>query len=335
METLKKIFAIIFSILFIGTAVIALVLFNLDRKAFTAETYQKAFARDDFYNKLPDVIAEAVTSGNSQNQLPIMVKGMSRDTWAAFFRTLLPPETLKVMGDDFLNSTFAYLNMKRNSVELSLTPLKLSMASDAGVQAVFTLLKSQPDCTLLQIGQMTIGLLARNEVQFCNPPQTIVPLLTPVIHGQMQLTAQVIPETFTLLSAPPANDPRLRLQKSRMAMRLSPVVPLVFLLLMTVLAVDSFKSLLNWWGIPFIITGGLAAAMSLIGAPIFGRVFQHILVKRMPVYLPSVLLGYASDLAAAMLRAFLNPMFWQGIILASIGVVMVIISIFIVLKEKK
>ena len=66
MSTLKKITAVLFAILFISSAVPALVLFNLDRKGFTAETYQKAFANADFYNKLPVVMAEAMLSTSTE-----------------------------------------------------------------------------------------------------------------------------------------------------------------------------------------------------------------------------------------------------------------------------
>ena len=44
MNSIKKIIGIIFAVLFVFTAVPALIFFNFDRRAFTAETYQKAFA---------------------------------------------------------------------------------------------------------------------------------------------------------------------------------------------------------------------------------------------------------------------------------------------------
>ncbi|MCE9646235.1 MAG: hypothetical protein K8S20_09575 [Chloroflexi bacterium] len=330
MDTLKKIIGTIFAILFILTAVFALILFNFDRKGFTAATYQKAFARDDFYNRLPAVMAEAVATGNTgPGQFPIAGGGMSQAAWEAFFRTLLPPETLQVMGDDILSSTFNYLNMKTDSVQLSLTPLKLSIVTDTGVQAVFSLLKTQPDCTLLQVGQMTVDMLTQSQIQFCNPPEAMIPLLTPVVQGQLQFTAAAIPDTFTLVSAPAENDPRDRLQTLRLIMRLSPILPLAFLLLMTLFTVKSLKSWLNWWGVPFFITGGLASLMSWSGAPIFGRLFERILVNRMPAYLPAILLDYASDLAAAMLNALLRPVLWQGIALTLIGLLMASSSFFI------
>lgn len=320
MNLLKKIFGILFTVLFIVTAVPALIFFNFDRRAFTAETYQKAFANNDFYGKLPVVMAEAMLTANTdQSQFPIVMRGMGKDAWESFFRTLLPQETLKMMGDNILSSTFAYLNMRTNSVQLSLIPLKTNMVSDSGVQAVFELLNTQTECTFEQIFQITMDLMTKSEMQLCKPPSELYPLLTPVIQEQMQFAALAIPDQVTLISAPAENDPRERLQTVRLLMRLSPLLPLGFLLMLTIAAVNSLKNWLRWWGIPFVITGLLACLMSLSGAPIFGTIFTGILVSRIPIYLPAILLDYANDLASAMLQALLNPILWQGLILFFLG----------------
>jgi hypothetical protein len=204
------------------------------------------------------------------------------------------------------------------------------MVSDLGVQAAFTLLDTQPDCTLEQIAQMTFGLLTKNEIQFCKPPSELYPILTPAIQGQMQLAALAVPDQLTLTSAPPEskNDPRMKLQTARMAMRLSPIFPLGFLLLMTILTVRSLKGWLSWWGVSFLITGVLASLMSLGGAPIFEAILQRILVNRMPVFLPAILLSYAGDLASAMLQALLRPVLWQGLGIAFIGFGMAVAGYF-------
>jgi hypothetical protein len=334
MDSLKKIIGIIFAVLFISTAVPALIFFNFDRRAFTAETYQKAFANADFYNKLPVVMAETMLSTSTDtNQLPVVMRGMSQQAWEAFFRIMLPPETLKVMGDDVLNSTFTYLNLQADSVQLSLVPLKTSMVSDLGVQAVYALLNNQPDCTFEQITQMAFDLLTKSEMQFCKPPAELVPMLTPAIQGQMQVATLAVPDQITLLSAPLENDPRVKLRTARMAMRLSPIFPLGFLLIMTMFTVNSLKSWLSWWGVSFSITGVLASLMSLGGAPIFGAVFQRILVNRMPAFLPVILLSYTSDLASAMLRALLSPVLWQGLGIALIGLGMATTGYFISAKK--
>ncbi|MBE0672897.1 MAG: hypothetical protein IH588_20150 [Anaerolineales bacterium] len=333
MDTLKKPLAVLCSILFMVTAVIALFLFNFDRRAFTAETYQKAFARNDFYNQIPGLMADTMTSSNAdQSQFPVVMRGMSREAWEAFFRSLLPPDVLKAMGDEVLTSTFAYLNMRTDSAQLNLTPLKTSLTSDTGAQAVLSLLGTLPECTFAQIAQMTLNLLSGGQIEFCNPPAELYPALTPIIQGQLQFTAAAIPDQVTIISAPPQNDPRQRLLDIRFFMRLSPMLPLAFLLGLTLFAVRSLKSWLTWWGIPFFITGSLAFVMSLIGAPVFGAVFQRILVNRMSIYLPSILLDYGSDLASAMLQALLTPILWQGLLLTLLGLGMAVAGYFV--KEK-
>ncbi len=88
METFKKSLAGLFAVLFVMSAVFALLLFNFEREGFSAETYRKAFAKDDFYNRLPTVLAEAMVT-TDQNQLPIVMSRMDVQAWDAFFRTIL------------------------------------------------------------------------------------------------------------------------------------------------------------------------------------------------------------------------------------------------------
>lgn len=333
METLQKPLAYSCAILFVITAVIALFFFNFDRSAFTAKTYQLAFARDDFYHKLPGVMADAMTSANAdQSQFPVVMQGMGRDAWETFFRSLLPPETLRVMGDEVLNSTFAYINMQADSAQLTLIPLKASLVGDAGVQAVLSLLGTLPACTFDQIAQMTLGLFSGGQIQLCNPPAELYPMLTPIIQGQLQFTAAAIPDQITIISAPPQDDPRQQLLDARFFMRFTPMFPIGFLLGLTLFAVRSVKSWLTWWGIPFFVTGSLAFVISLIGAPLFGAVFQRVLANRMSNYLPPLLLDYSADLASIMLKALLNPISWQGLLLLLLGFGMSVIGYFV--KEK-
>lgn len=320
MEIIKKTLAAVCAILFVITAVIALFGFNFDQRAFTVETYQRAFAREDFYNKLPSVMADAITSSEPDpSQFPVVMRGMGKEAWEAFFRALLPPETLQAMGDDALNSTFAYLNLQTDSAQLNLAPLKASMASDRGAQAVFLLLSAQPDCTFIQMAQMTINLLSGGQVEICKPPAELYPALTPMIQSQMQFAAAAIPDQVTIISAPLQNDPRQRLKITRLVMRLSPILPLFFLLGLTVFAVRSLKSWLGWWGVSFMMTGSIALVIGLLGGPVFGEIFQRILLAQMPNFLPVILFDYAGDLASAMTQTLLSPVMWQGLLLFLLG----------------
>jgi len=334
MNSIKKILAALFALMFVVSAIAALFLFNLDRRAFTAETYQKAFANADFYNRLPAIMAETVDATvTNKEQIPLVMSGTSTQQWENFFRMLLPEDVSKAMGDEALNSVFAYWNMQSDSAEISMMPLKSAMTSDAGVQAVFSLLKTQPACSLSQIAQMTLDLLGNNQIELCNPPQELAPILTPVIQSQMQMAAIAIPDKITLISAPAENDPRQTLKLARVLMRFSPVFPLILLLIITVMMVNSLKSWLNWWGIPFLFTGTVAGLMSLGGAPATSAVLRRILESRLPAFLPAVLLEYADNLSSAMVQALLRPILWQSALLAMLGLMMTATAFFVKTKR--
>jgi hypothetical protein len=298
----------------------AILLFNFDRRAFTAETYQRAFAREDFYNKLPNMMAGAIASpGTDKSGLPLVMQGMGVEAWENFLRALLPPDVLKTMGDHALTSIFAYLNLLTDSASVSLTPVKTAMTSDTGTQAVIALIETLPACTVEQMAQITFALFSSGEIQLCNPPDEVMPLLTRIVQGQLQLAASILPDELTLITAPLENDPRLRLQAVRFFLRLSPILPIFFLLTLTVLCVRALDDWLTWWGIPLLITGGFAFIMGLLGAPIMGRIIVFTLENRLPNYVPDFLSNFTSDLAFAMVRALLVPVVWQGLVLLLLG----------------
>ena len=333
MAIVRKLLAAIFAILFIITAILALFFFNMDRRAFSADTYQQVFANDGFYNRLPTVLAEALaTSTSGQSGFPLVIHGLTAQNWEAFLRAVLPQEVLKVMGDEALASIFAYLNDQNDTAQLSLAPLKASLSSEAGVQAVYTLLNSQPDCTFSQIAEMTLSILQQQQqqIQFCKPSDDLKSLVTPVIQFQLQTTAALLPDQITIASVdnnPGQTDPRQRLKVVRLVLRLSPILPLGLLLMITLLAVRSLKSWLTWWGVPFTITGGVAAMMGLSGAPVAKVILQEILVNNMPTYLPVMMLDYASELSAAMVRQLLEPVVQQGLVIALLGFAMILLAI--------
>lgn len=334
MDNFRKPTAVFFTIAFVITAVMTIFFFNFDRKAFSAETYQRAFAREDFYNKIPGLMAQAIVSSNTDtSQFPLMMQSMSFESWEGFIRALLPPEMLRLMGDDVLNSTFAYLNLQSDSVQINLMPVKTSMTSETGTQAVFSLLTSLPDCTFDQIALTTFNLLSGGQIELCNPPADMLIVLTPVVQGQMQLTASTIPDQLTLVTAPPYNDPRERLQSIRLLMRLSLVLPILFLLGVTILVVRSLNDWLFWWGIPFAATGFSAFVAGILGAPLIGVVLERLLANRLPGFLPAFLLDFTGDFAAAMARALLTPVVWQGLVLTVIGTAMAGIGYYLKYKH--
>ncbi len=310
-----------------------LVLFNLDRHGFSPKVYRQVFATEKFYERFPAKIAEYLVAGTSESSdFPIVIRGFSTADWEVFLRALLPPETLKGMGDQALESIFDYLNLKTDIAQVSLAPVKSSLASDRGVHAIFLLLGTQPECTLAQVTSMTLAVLQQGELIFCNPPQPFTSLLTPLVEFVLKSTTTFLPEQVVLASqikTTAENDPRTRLQFYRQLMRLSPLIPMALLICILGLVVRSTRSWLQWWGIPLTVAGLTSMLLAFSSAPALGRILQHILILYLPVYLPKILLEYGSELASAMVRELLLPVLRQGGFVALTGGIMLLVSLFL------
>jgi hypothetical protein len=329
---LRNILAGLCALVFIVTGVASMLLFNLDQKAFDSDTYQQVLANENFYQRLPTIIAKGLVASPQKDELPRTMQGLTVENWENFIRDLLPPEVLQSMGEQALDSLFAYINSESNNAGISLTPLKESMAGEAGTQAVLDLMKTQPKCTLEQVAQITVAALSENEIMLCNPPPEALPLIAPVIKGQLQFAAAVIPDQATFARTDPLSkdeDPRKGLRVLRLFMSLSPLVPLGTLLALSLLAVKSLRDWLAWWGIPITITGIFAVLVSLLGAPFFGLLILRFLIRNQTDYIPPVFLDSGSQLAAAIVEQLLKPTLLQGLALAGAGTILFVGAILL------
>jgi len=66
-SVIAKFLATIFAFLFVVTAVLALLLFTIGQRVFTAELYKRALAEEQVYTRLPSIIAEQLASSMSYN----------------------------------------------------------------------------------------------------------------------------------------------------------------------------------------------------------------------------------------------------------------------------
>ena len=248
---MRKTITVLLAGLFVITSFISLNLFNFDRRAFTAQTYQRVFAGQGFYDRVPDILAQAIISSINPYDLPLIMQDMNAQTWEEFFQVLLPKELVTEMGNQALDSVFAYVNMESDVALISLIPLKQTMAGPAGIRAIYSLLERQPACTLTQVAQMTINLITIQDVQLCNPPPQLHNLLTPVIQAQLDVIAITLPDEIVLIEKeifPGQEDPRIGLRNLRLLMRISPILPFGLLIVYTLSTVNSFRTWLEAWG---------------------------------------------------------------------------------------
>jgi hypothetical protein len=176
---------------------------------------------------------------------------------------------------------------------------------------------------------MTVMALSAQEIQFCNPPAELRSALVPVIEFQMQATAAALPDEIPLIKPrgdSAQGDPRDRLAIIRLFMRLSPLVPIGLLLLVTLLAVRSLKNWLEWWGIPLTVTGFCTMFLAALGGPVVRVMLQQALAGNLPAYLPVSILDFTTDMAGTAAREIMEPVVGQGLILGVVGLIMLLVS---------
>ena len=332
MRTLGQFFAAICAILFVISTVIVLLLINVEAKAFSSETYKQAFADQRLYERMPSILATALTStmGQNINAVPFL-RALGPEDWQNTISTLLPAEELKATTDLALDSTFDYLNGRSSSAAISLLPLKTQLAGPSGMNLVLQILTIQPACTTEQLTQMALGLLG-GQIALCNPPPEAIGLMTPFIQSQLQTMTAILPNEVTIipgtLSGTP-QDPRIRLNTIRSAIKLTPFLPVLLLFGITLFVVRSLADWLIWWGWPFMIAGVSSVLIGLVGSPLVGCILQLFIRVQSTIPIPPVLVSSLAETTSAVAAQILAPVMIQGSILGIVGLGMAILAMFL------
>jgi hypothetical protein len=332
-QTLGKFLAALCAALFVMSSVVILLLFNIERKAFSSETYKQAFADQGLYQRIPTLLASMLTTSMAENQNAIpLLKALTVTDWQTSITTLLPPEELKAVSDNALDATFDYLNGKTDSAAISLVPVKTHLAGEAGLQVVRQFLSLQPQCTTEQLTQMALGLLG-GQIALCNPPEEAMGLMAPFIQGQLQAMTSLIPDQLAFIpdtGGNTPNDPRLKLDAVRSAIKLMPFIPVLLLFGIAVFAVRTLKEWFIWWGWPLMIAGVISVFTGLIGSPLIGWILRLLIQNQGKHFIPAVLATSIGETASAVARQMLVPVIFEGFILAMVGLGMVVMALFLI-----
>jgi hypothetical protein len=277
-----------------------------------------------------------LTSG-SETGMPPFFKNMSASNWESLLTIIIPPVELKPMVENLVDQLFSYLNGGTTSVDLSLVSLKQRLLGQSGMDAVMQLLSAQPACTQEQFDLMAGSAGGGGELVFCNPPADQLDTVTPQIQEQLDAAVSQIPDSVQIIkpplpgitstnSGPFGNDPVKALRIVRLILRLSPLLPLVFLLLLTLFGVRSLKGWLRWWGIPFFFAGIFALAFGLAIDPGADWAWGTFISPRLPAFLPPNVADVGHNLASHLFHSISVQVVVTAIILVVLGLVAWIIS---------
>ena len=329
MRSFGQLLAAICAVLFVISAVLVLLVFNIEAQAFSADIYKQAFEDQRLYERMPGILATTITGYVTQTggALPFL-QVLTVEDWQNNIVLLLPPEELRAMANNALDSTFEYVNGRTNSVVISLVPVKAQLAGEAGTQLVLQILQRQPACTAEQLTQMAMGLFG-GQIALCNPPEQAIGLMLPFIQTQVQSMTAILPNELTLISPEMSGtpvDPRARLNTIRSFIRFTPFIPVLFLIGIAAFGVRSLIDWLTWWGWPFMIAGGASALIGLFGSPIVGGILQLLIETQGASLIPPAFASAIAETATAVARQMLVPVIVQGLILGVVGLAMVIFA---------
>jgi hypothetical protein len=318
-----KSIAIFLAVIFVVTLVSSFFLYSFENNAFDAETYKTALLEKEVYKRIPATLGEQlalIANGNGAGlteddmsaKLSVF-RNLTAQDWEIFISELLTTEDLQAMSEANIDSIFNYLNGNASSASISFVVLKESLEGERGVNAVLALLNAQPACSLQQIAEMATSAFNGNGLLFCNPPALALEIAKPLIQAQLGALNYSIPPEKIYLSRENTNQVLVQTQARRFLMHLSPLVPLFLLSAMTMLAVRSTKSWLQWWGLPLLISGGIGLLLTLGTKPLMQSIFEARILKAIPNGVSPDLLALAYDLLDAITHAFTQ----QSALLAS------------------
>jgi hypothetical protein len=328
-----KFIAVLCAILFVLTVGIALVLFNAERRLFNADLYTAALESQNFYENLPALAAETLSTAPQEDGDLSAVRSLlamvPAENWEAALRALLPAEVSKPMSEQAIASAFDYLNGKSETATLSLADFKAHMSSPASTQAFVDILRAQPPCTLEQMAEMTFNALTGNpKLIFCNPSEEALGLMQPLIQSGLQTAAAGIPDSVTLIQpdAEKLQEPLRVLRTLRGVLRFSPLIPLGLLFLVTLFAVRDAKSWLLWWGVPLLLGGLLGLLLAALIGPLTNWAFLTYAAPRFPDMMTFSVRELVRDLVTTVLSGIARPIALESLALVLIGILMLIVT---------
>ncbi len=359
--------ATFFVILFILTTVAILLLLNFQLMAFNPKTYKRIFIKEGIYQQLPTILAKQLVhattydpclenpstcDGEEAGRDPLDEEGgplpnmnnLKLEDWKRIFSTILTPDWLQTQTESVIDQVFAYLNNKAPTltIKISMLDLKARLLGEEGNAIILDLFLAQPVCTEEQLQLLVSAASAPDssaqELLFCRPPEDLLEQLTPQMTASLTKIAEEIPDEINPVKSifdqnSPASssnqqiEPTKILRWIRLGIYLSPLLPLVSLLMVTILAIRSLKDLLRWWGIPIFLSGLITLGIGLASRLIIDWALLDPLRGQIPGVLEMSFAELGFNLVHSLTDSYVHSITIQCAILTSLGLLLTVTSL--------
>lgn len=277
---------------------------------------------------------------------PIAFERLTPEDWGTLLSILLPPELMQAQIEGAVDSVFASLDSNDPSAEItvSLVQLREHLRSGAAVEAFMYVVRAQPPCTAEELAELDAGPL-RN-LPPCRPPdakleamaeeggEVLAEVLADMpdetglrgMFGGEGESAETLPAEG---NGPFGQSPRENLRFVRLILRLSPLLPMVLLLLTTVFGVRSWRGLMLWWGIPILLAGLIAGGLASAALPVMDWAIAEFLLENVPPSFAPDVVQVGLDIARDIVRALVTPTQVEAGVLVIVCLGMVVASFYL------
>lgn len=284
---------------------------------------------------------------------PSYFQALTEEDWELLVSGLLPPDWLKGQVERITEDLLALQQpgTGQPSLSISLLELKERLSGEAGVKAIVDLLEDKPACTNDDILAMTRVLEGRQnpgeEFLSCRPSDEFIEVHTPQIEVILRRSLSDVPDEIDLTQGMFKKDrfgepeaggwkvfghplpPYLALMWTRWAIWMTPLAAVFLLLLVALVGVYSFKGLGKWWGVPLVLSGGIALLPTLLMGPFVTLVKNATLTGLNVSGISPLVVDTAKGLAVQFFRLFLSRLRLISLMVSGVGVGLIFVSAFI------
>ena len=293
MKIFGRAFAIILAATAIVSAVSALFLYNFEQQAFNPQFYKSILAEQHAYERIYLIMPQGQVEGEN-NSRPNPCAGMAGNS--------APPTP---------------------TISAAIEPVILNFPTEEGWKEAF----SPPEVQALTEDALDqfFGFLEGKKASPCVSLDPIKENLRR-LGEEYEPAAASVPDQFSPLPWDSTSMEELveAIRYARLAMRLSPLIPLLSLLLMTAFIIRKQDELMGWWGFPLLTTGLLTIGLGLLGSHwLVGFMDTLLLRNTSPSYKPEMH-QLTMDLISGALGWLINPIYIQSAVLGVAGLMLMV-----------
>jgi hypothetical protein len=269
---------------------------------------------------------------------PEFFKVLSIDQWGSILRTLLPADWLQRQVESVLQQTFTLLDTPGAAlaITIDMRDFKTRLTGPAGTDAMMQIIQSLPPCKADYFPDPSDPA----SMLECKPPDEMIAVIQPGITTALGEAAKTIPDQLDLLESVRASGalnleqaglpigPRQILQIGRVIVRLSPILCIGILILVTLLVVRSWRGFLRWWGIP-ILAAGIGVVLTAIVIWVGLDVVISLGRENLPATISPGIFDTGGGILVFIAHRYALVTGGEGIVLGFIGLGLVVLSFFV------